>query len=109
MEEIAVVARLLSENKGIDNIIRYTMKNKKLTYIILCGKDTKGHLAGNALLALMKYGIDKDNKIINAMGREPILSVDKESIYEFIDRIEVIDLIGITELNIIREVINKII
>ncbi len=109
MQKLVLVARLLSENKGIDNIIRYSMYNEKLRYIILCGKDTKGHFAGDALLSLMRYGIDKDNRIINAKGREPILSVDKASIYKFINRVNVINLIGVTEINIIRESISKII
>lgn len=109
MQKIVLVARLLSENKGIDNIIRYSMYNEKLRCIILCGKDTKGHFAGDALLALMRYGIDKNNRIINAKGKEPILSVDKASIDKFISRVNIINLIGVTEINIVRESISKII
>lgn len=107
MDSIALVARLFSENKGIDKIIEYTNKNS-LRYIILCGKDAKGHLAGQALLALKKYGVDENNRIINAKGREPILSTKIEDIRKFIERIELVDLIGVEDITTIRNTVKKI-
>ena len=103
MNDIALVARLLSENKGIDAIIDYTIKNKGLRYIILAGKDSKGHYAGQALIALKRYGIDDSNRIINAKGKEPILSSSKYAIDEFRRRIELIDLIGVKDIDLIRK------
>ncbi len=38
--------------------------NPQLKYIILCGKDTKGHYPGDALISLIKNGIDDGGKII---------------------------------------------
>ncbi len=107
MGKIALVARLFSENKGIDKVIEYVNKNS-LRHIILCGNDTKGHLAGQALLALKKYGVDKHNRIINARGREPILTADKDDIEKFINNIELIDLIGVQDLATIRDIVNKL-
>ncbi len=107
MNKIALVARLFLENKGIDKIIDYANKNS-LRYIILCGNDARGHFAGQTLLALKKYGIDGHNRIINAKGREPILTADKDDIEKFINNIELIDLIGVQDLATIRDVINKL-
>ena len=107
MDSIALVARLFSENKGIDKIIEYA-NTHPLRYIILCGKDARGHLAGQALLALKRYGVDKDNRIINARGREPILTVSKDEIDQFINSIELIDLIGVEDISAISKVVVKL-
>src|SRR5690606_16579990 len=56
MDRIAIAGRLLSENKGIDAIVRFTMEHPELKRIILCGKEVKGHSPGQALLALAEIG-----------------------------------------------------
>lgn len=66
MNRILIVGRLLSENKGIDTLVRFTLKHPELRYIIVCGKDVKGHQSGQALLSLHKNGTDKDSRIIGA-------------------------------------------
>ncbi|MBA4460371.1 MAG: tetrahydromethanopterin S-methyltransferase subunit A, partial [Nitrosopumilaceae archaeon] len=49
MSEISIVGRLLSENKGIDEIIRYINQNQNIKKIIICGKEVWGHKAGHSL------------------------------------------------------------
>ncbi len=39
LQHISIVGRLLSENKGIDAIIRHVNQNKKIKTIIVCGKE----------------------------------------------------------------------
>lgn len=107
MDRIALVARLFSENKGIDKIIEYANENP-LRYIVLCGKDAKGHLAGEALLALKEYGIDEHNRIVNAKSREPILTVSKDKIEEFINKVELVDLRGVQDVVKIRDIISNL-
>ena len=43
IKEVAMAGRLLSENKGIDSLVRSVLSNEKIDTIILCGKDTLGH------------------------------------------------------------------
>ena len=43
MSQISIAGRLLSENKGIDSIIRYLSKHQNVTTLILCGKEVWGH------------------------------------------------------------------
>lgn len=106
MDKVVLVARLFSENKGIERIIEYSYNNKLKT-IILCGKDAKGHFAGQSLLALKKYGI-KDGRIINAKGKMPILKIEKEKIDEFISNVKIIDMIGITDISKIRYALTRL-
>ena len=69
MEEIFVVGRLLSENKGIDEIIRFVSRNNNVKTIVLCGSDVMGHKPGMALLELYENGVDANGRIINSKSR----------------------------------------
>jgi len=100
MSSIALVARLFSENKGIEKLIEYVLEHPNIKHIILCGKDTKGHIPGQALLALYKNGIDGKGRIIGALGKDPVIEdLTKSNIDEFRRRINIIDLVGITDIN----------
>jgi tetrahydromethanopterin S-methyltransferase subunit A len=98
IKEIAVAGRLLSENKGIDSLIRSVISNEKINIIILCGKETIGHKSGESLLCLYKNGIDEDHKIIGSSSPHPILTVTKNQISKFQKQVKIINKIG--EINI---------
>jgi tetrahydromethanopterin S-methyltransferase subunit A len=108
MQSIAVVGRLLSENKGIDMLVNFIAEHKEIRYLILCGNDTKGHYAGQALLALYKNGINNDGRIVGAIGKHPIVSVSMDKIDEFRTRINVIDMIGVKDKEKIRACIESL-
>ena len=42
LNKVAVIGRLLSENKGIDEIVRYVNSNQNIKTILLCGKEVPG-------------------------------------------------------------------
>ena len=62
LNKISVAGRLLSENKGIDSIIKYVNKHPKINTIIVCGKEVWGHKSGHSLFQLHKNGIDQNKK-----------------------------------------------
>lgn len=105
MNKIAIVGRLLSENKGIDAIIGFSARHPDLERIVLCGKEVKGHRAGQALLSVARNGIDADGRIIGASGPYPLLHSEPNIVSAFRNRVQVIDLVGITKL----ETINKLV
>jgi len=100
IKEVAIVGRLLSENKGIDSLVRSIISNEQIDMIILCGKDTVGHKPGDSLLYLHKNGIDKDHKIIGSQSPHPILTVTKKEVSKFQKQVKIINKIG--EANISR-------
>src|SRR3989338_2646210 len=57
-----VVGQLYSRDEGISCIIRNCLANKSIRHIILCGIDL--YNSGDALLALMKNGVDEQHKVI---------------------------------------------
>lgn len=98
LENVGIIGRLLTENKGIDEIIRYVNKNKNIKTIIICGKDVWGHKAGHSLIQLHKNGIDSKKRIIGSQSPDPFLSAKKSEINYFQNEINLINLIG--EINI---------
>ncbi|HJJ22246.1 MAG TPA: tetrahydromethanopterin S-methyltransferase subunit A [Nitrosopumilus sp.] len=101
LNHISIVGRLLSENKGIDSIIKYVNKNQKITTIIVCGKEVWGHKAGHSLFELHKNGSDKNNRIINSTSPDPYLTVSKSEIQYFQNNITLVNLINETSFETI--------
>ena len=101
LNQISIVGRLLSENKGIDSIIKYVNRNPKVDTIIVCGKEVWGHKSGHSLFQLHKNGTDQSNRIINSTSPDPFLTVSKSEIKNFQDNVNLIDLINVTEFKLI--------
>jgi tetrahydromethanopterin S-methyltransferase subunit A len=92
---LAIVGKLETENIGIDKLIKNTIANPGLHYLILAGSDPDGHLSGQTLLALAENGVDANRCVIGSKGKRPILrNVTQAEIDAFRSQIQVIDLIG---------------
>jgi tetrahydromethanopterin S-methyltransferase subunit A len=103
LNKISIVGRLLSENKGIDSIIKYVNKNPQVSTIIVCGKEVWGHKSGHSLFELHKNGIDQNNRIINSTSPDPYLTVSELEIKHFQDKINLVNLINETKFELILE------
>ena len=108
MKKIVLAGRLLSENKGIDSLVRYVITDDKIKTIILCGKDVRGHKAGHSLLALYENGIDKSGRIIGSHSPDPNLTVTKDEIKKFCNQVKIINRMGETNLEKITLLVNSI-
>ena len=102
MNRILIVGRLLSENRGIDMLINFALKNQNLRYIIVCGKEVKGHKSGQALLSLHKNGVQSNGKIIGAYAPSPFLLSTLRDIDSFRLQTKICNLIGIEDPQIIK-------
>lgn len=109
MNKVAIVGRLLSENNGIDKIIKYCLTDKELVHLIACGKDGGGHRPGNSLIALSVNGITKEGKIIMSKSPYPYLVSSYEEVQTFRDRITIHNLIEETNLNSIRAYLDRLV
>jgi tetrahydromethanopterin S-methyltransferase subunit A len=108
MDKISIVGRLLSENKGIDEIIKFSTNNKSFKYLLLCGEEGKGHLPGQTLIALKKNGIDQNKKVINSAAAYPFLASTNHEIKYFRHHINIIDKIGLKNIDKIKDTIYDI-
>ena len=108
MSKIAIAGRLLSENKGIDLLIRYIISNKNIKTILVCGKDTLGHRPGHSLINLYKNGIDSEGRIIGSSSPDPVLTVKKSQIEMFQKQVKLINEIDQTNMAKINILIDSI-
>jgi len=107
INRILIVGRLLSENKGLDTLVRFTLKQSALLYLVVCGKDVRGHQSGQALLSLHRNGVTRDGKIIGANGPHPFLTCLQEDIESFRKQIMICDLIGCEDLETVKATLSS--
>ena len=108
MPQIALVGRLLSENKGIDSLVKHVLSKRNIKTILICGKDTIGHRSGHSLLNLHKNGIDLNGRIIDSSSPDPILTITKPEIQIFQKQITLINKIGETNISEIKHLVNSL-
>ncbi|MCJ2513254.1 MAG: methyltransferase [Candidatus Thermoplasmatota archaeon] len=107
-KKIAIYGSLKTENIGIEKIVANIISNPNIRYLLICGEEIRGHKSGESLIALHKYGIDNENKIINAPGAIPYIeNLKKEAINRFRDQIEILDFINITDPKKLDIIIDK--
>ena len=70
----ALSGMLQTENVGMEKIICNIVANPNIRYIVLCGRESSGHLPGETLLALKQNGIDETKRIIGSKALTPHLS-----------------------------------
>jgi len=99
ISQIALAGRLLSENKGIDSLVKYVISKKNIKIILICGKDTTGHRSGHSLLKLYENGVDSNGRIIDSSSPDPVLTITKSEIQIFQKQITIINKIGETDIS----------
>ena len=106
---MAIVGTMHTENLGIEHVIRNLLPNPNIRFLLVCGEDTRkavGHLPGQSLASLMAHGLDENGRIVGAAGKRPMIkNVSAEHVDAFRRRIEVIGLIGETNIDALTALI----
>ena len=106
-DALAIVGTLHTENLGIERIIRNTLANPNIRFLILCGEDTQqtiGHLPGQSLQSLFENGVDERGRIRGARGKRPVLkNVSVEETQAFVEQVELIPMIGEQRADVVGE------
>lgn len=109
LNKVAIVGKCVTENIGIEKIIQNVVSNQNIRYLLLCGRESKGHFVAQALESLKKNGIDKEKKIVGATGSLPHLkNIDESLIQRFREQVEIVNQVGLTDSKKIREIIEEI-
>ena len=106
IDKLSIVGRLLSENKGIDSLVRHVISND-ITTIILCGKDTIGHQPGHSLLCLYNNGIDQNHRIVGSQSPDPIVTLSQEEISRFQNQVNMINQIGNVNISDLSSIVES--
>ena len=93
----ALAGTLQTENIGLEKVVSNVVANPNIRYIVLCWRESQGHLTGDALVALVKNGVRKDKRrtIIGAEGPAPYLpNISLEAIERFRKQITLVNLLS---------------
>ena len=69
----AISGMLQTENIGLEKIVCNVVANPNIRYMVLCGRESPGHLPGESLLALKQNGVDDKKQIIGSEAPTPYL------------------------------------
>lgn len=98
---LAIAGTMHTENLGIERLIRNTLANPHIRFLVLCGEDTRqaiGHLPGQSLASLFENGVDPRGRILGAQGKRPVLkNVTSEQIHAFLQQVELVNRIGVQD------------
>lgn len=108
-KELCIVGKTETENIGVDKIIKNTITNPAIRFLLLTGKDPEGHHSAQTIFALWKNGIDENMRVIGSRGKRPILrNVSRQEVEAFRKQVQVVDLIGCEDEKKIIEKIKEL-
>lgn len=92
----AIGGRLLTANIGLEKLVCNIVSNPNIRFLVLAGKESRGHKSGDALLALKAHGYDpKTKRIKGTKAQTPYLwNLEPGVVKRFREQVEVIDLLG---------------
>ncbi|MGP8321032.1 MAG: tetrahydromethanopterin S-methyltransferase subunit A [Methanosarcinaceae archaeon] len=106
--DAAIWGTCKTENLGAEKIIANIISNSNIRYILVCGSESRGHLAGQTLLSLHKNGIDEHGRIIGSNGAIPFIeNITKIAIKRFQEQVRFIAYIGLTDIGRIQQIVDE--
>jgi len=108
-KELCIVGKTETENIGIEKVIKNTITNPTIHFLLLAGKEPKGHESGNTFLALSRNGVDESMRVIGSTGKRPFLrNVTRDEVETFRRQVQIIDMIGCEDETSIVEKLKQI-
>jgi len=102
----ALSGTVQTENIGFEKIVCNIVANPNIRYLIVGGPESMGHLTGEALKALIQYGVDDKKRIVKTDAPHPFLfNLSTEMIERFRNQLSVIDLIFEGDPDLIRKAV----
>jgi tetrahydromethanopterin S-methyltransferase subunit A len=93
--QLCIVGKTETENIGIDKLIKNTITNRTIRYLVVAGRDPEGHESGKTLLALAANGVDESMRVVGSPGKRPVLrNVTRNEVEEFRQQVEVVNMMG---------------
>ena len=104
----AICGSCKTENLGLEKVIANIISNPNIRFILLCGTEVKGHLAGNTMEALHKNGV-KDGRVVGAEGAIPFIeNLNDDALKRFQEQCELVNIMEAEDINAIAAKINEL-
>ena len=97
-----------TENLGLEKVIANYIANPNIRFMLGCGTEVKGHLAGQTMFALHKGGI-KDGRVVGAEGAIPFIeNLNDAAIKRFQEQTEIVNIMETEDIGAIKAKINEL-
>jgi tetrahydromethanopterin S-methyltransferase subunit A len=97
-----------TENLGLEKVIANIVANPNIRFMLCCGTEVKGHLAGQTMIALHKGGV-KDGRVVGAEGAIPFIeNLKDDAIKRFQEQVECVNIMESEDLNVIKAKMNEL-
>jgi tetrahydromethanopterin S-methyltransferase subunit A len=102
----ALSGTIQTENIGIEKLICNVVANPNIRYLVIFGPESPGHQTGDALLMLVKNGVDEHKRIIDAQARTPYLfNLPIEYVARFRQQVSLINLVEEGDPELLRRAV----
>jgi tetrahydromethanopterin S-methyltransferase subunit A len=109
MDKIAIAGKCVTENMGIEKIVKNTISNPNIRYMIICGKVPMGHFVDNAIISLIDNGADPEGRIIGARGGIPVVkNLTPQEIERFRRQVIPVNMAGETDVQKVMEKVDEL-
>jgi tetrahydromethanopterin S-methyltransferase subunit A len=104
----AICGSCKTENLGLEKVIANIISNPNIRFLLLCGTEVKGHLAGQTMAALHKGGV-KDGRVVGAEGAIPFIeNLADDAIKRFQEQTELVNIMESEDIGAIAAKINEL-
>ena len=105
----AICGSCKTENLGLEKIIANIIADPNIRFVITCGTEVKGHLAGQSVIALHAGGVE-GGKIVGAKGAIPFIeNLDDAEIGRFQEQVELVDIMESEDVGAISAKIQELV
>ncbi len=106
---VALVGMMNTENLGIERLVRNIVAGSRISWVLLCGTDSRGHRAGECLVALAGNGVDSEMRIVGAPGkRARLVNLSLEEVEAFRRGVRVVARIGLNDVGEISRLVKDL-
>jgi tetrahydromethanopterin S-methyltransferase subunit A len=104
----AIAGSCKTENLGLEKVIANIISNPNIRFLLLCGTEVKGHLAGQTMVALHKNGV-KDGRVVGAEGAIPFIeNLSGDALKRFQEQVELVNIMEAEDLGAIGNKLNEL-
>jgi len=91
-----------TENLGLEKVIANIVANPNIRFMLCCGTEVKGHLAGQTMIALHKGGV-KEGRVVGAEGAIPFIeNLNDDAIKRFQEQVECVNIMEAEDTKTIK-------
>lgn len=107
--KVAVAGQLKTSVAGVEGIIRTLASNRAIRVLVVCGREMKAGIGGQALFNLWVNGVDSRGNIIGCSPEARISpTIPQEEIQKFRSQVNLVDCRGVVDPKKVKAAIEEI-